>query len=159
MVITLVIVALALLLAGAFALSTLAERVIAGSDWGLTEDAATHYTITEGALREGVQAFLEPYALDAIDDVQADFRPPDTIELSLLLRSQPLRLEARLAERSGVPTITLERLNDVPLYVVGGIISNGINRGFEEAWEGAPVQIATMTVGEEQLTITLRGVP
>ncbi len=158
LIITLVIVTLVLLLAGAFALSAIAQQAIAGLDWQMTEKADPHFTLTESELREGVQTFLEPYALDTIDDVRADFRPLDTVELSLVLRSRQLRLEACLAERNGVPAITLERLNGVPLYVVGGIISNGINSGFEEAWQGTPVRIESMTVGSRQLTVTLRGV-
>jgi len=156
--VTLVIAALILLLAGSFALSAVAERAIAGAEWGLTENTATHFTMTENELQKGVQASLEPYALDAAGDVQVDFRSPDTIELSLLLRSHPLRLEARLAEHGGVPVITLERLNGVTLYVVGGIISNGINRGFVKAWQDAPLRLKSMTTDGERLTIDLEQV-
>ncbi len=154
--VTLVIVALILLLAGSFALSAVVERAIAGAEWGLTENTATHFTMTENELQKGVQASLDHFSLDDAGYVQVDFRSPDTVELSLLLSSHPLRLEARLAERGGVPAITLERLNGVTLYVVGGIISNGINRGFEEAWQDTPVQIKSLIVGEEQLTVVLK---
>ncbi|MEA3308740.1 MAG: serine/threonine-protein kinase [Chloroflexota bacterium] len=155
--VTLIIVMLILLLVGSFALSAVAENAIAGAEWGLTENTATHFTTTENELQKGVQVSLEPYALNAAGDVQIDLRSPDTVELSLLLRSHPLRLEARLAERGGVPAITLERLNGVTLYVVGGIISNGINRGFKEAWQDTPLQIESLTIGEEQLTVVLEG--
>lgn len=157
-VVALSVVAVALLLVGAFALSAVAERAIAGSEWGLIEGGATRFVVSEPQLRDGLLAFLEPYALGVVDDVQVDFHPPDTVELSLVVRSWPARLESRVVERDGVPIVTIERLNGVPLYLIGGIVSNGINRGFAVGWSQASVQIATMTIGNSQLFVTMERV-
>lgn len=154
-VIALVIVALVLLLGGAFAISAIAERAIANADWGLVAGTQPERIMMESDLRDGVQAFLEPYALDALGDVRADLRPPDEAVLSLELSSHPVSLEARLEVREGTPAIILEKLNDVPLYVVGGIISGGINRGFQKAWENSPLRIASLVVAEDRLEIYL----
>jgi serine/threonine-protein kinase len=158
LVVALVILALVLLFAAAFALSTIAERAIAETDWGLTENAPQSFTLTEDELGNMLQSALEPYVLDTVSEIRADFRPPDRTVLSLLFLSYPVHLEAGLMERNGMPVITLERLNGVPLYVVGGIISNGINRGFEEAWEGAPIRISSVTAGDDRVTVTLERV-
>lgn len=157
--ITLVVAALALLLLGAFALSAIAQQAVANADWGLTEDVANPSITTEEELEEEIRYVLNLYALDAVSDPSLDFHPPDVIELSLRLSSRPLTLEASLTEQDGVPVLTIRRLNGVPLYVVGGIISGGINRGFREAWQGAPIQIATMRVEEERIVVTIQKVP
>lgn len=49
----------------------------------------------------------------------------------------------------------LERVNDVPLYVIGGIVSGGINRGFQKAWEDSPLQVTSLAVQVNQLTVHL----
>ncbi|RLC64685.1 MAG: hypothetical protein DRI48_07460 [Chloroflexi bacterium] len=154
-VITLFIVATVLLLAGTFVLSSIVERAVAGVDWGLVRNANARFVMTEGELQEGLRTFLEPYALDAVDDVEIDFRPPDEAVLSLKLFSDPVSLQARLETQEGTPAVILERVNDKPLYIVGGIVSEGINRGFRRAWEDSPVQITSLSVRETQLTADL----
>ncbi|MDY7080145.1 MAG: serine/threonine-protein kinase [Chloroflexota bacterium] len=153
--ITLLIAAVVLLFAGTFALSEIVEQAVAGIDWGLVEDANTRFTMTEEELEEGMQDFLELYALDAIDDVEVDFRPPDEAKLSLQLFSRPTSLQARLEVREGAPAIILERMNDVPLYIVGGIISGGINNGFQKAWTDSPLQVTSLTTQYDRLTVNL----
>lgn len=154
-VIALVIVALVLLLGGAFAISAVAERTIANTDWGLSPDMQPERIMTESDLQDGVRAFLEPYALDALGDVRADFRPPNQAMLAVELSSHCVSLEARLEVRDGTPAIILERLNDVPLYLVGGIISGGINRGFQKAWADSPLRVASFVVAEDRLEVRL----
>jgi len=153
--ITLLIAAVVLLLAGSFALSKITEQAIANVDWGLVENANTRFVMTEDELREGVKTFLEPYALDAVDDVEVNFRPPDKAVLSLQLFSKPTSLQARLEMHDGIPAIILERFNDTPLYIIGGIISGGINSGFQKAWKDSPLQVTSITVQQQQVTINL----
>jgi len=149
------VVALVLLLAGSFALSSIAERAIAMTDWGLSASGAGEYVLTEQALEDGVMVALEPYALDAVRNVRVDFQPPDQVLLSFYLRSGRVSLQARLEERQGAPAVTLERVNDVPLYIVGGIVSGGINRGFQRAWRDSPLEITSFVVEEERLSIRM----
>jgi hypothetical protein len=46
-------------------------------------------------------------------------------------------------------------MNNTQLYIVGGIISAGINRGFQKAWEDSPLQITSLAVKYNRLTIDL----
>jgi tRNA A-37 threonylcarbamoyl transferase component Bud32 len=151
----LLITALVLLLVGSFVLSWVAERTIAAADWGLQTYDPGEYILAEADLNDGMQVALEPYALDAVSDVRVDFRPPDKAVVSLNLASRPISLQARLSEREGMPVVILERLNDVPLYVIGGIVSGGINRGFQEVWEDSQMKITSFVVRERQLEIYL----
>ena len=148
-----VVTALVLTLVGAFVLSSVAERAIGESDWDLENSDPGPFVMTEDELSDGMQAALEPYTLDTISHTKADFRPPDTVVLSLRVLSKPISLKGRVETQDGVPVVILERLNDVPLYVVGGIVSGGINRGLEKAWEGSRLRVASIVAQQSQLTI------
>jgi hypothetical protein len=153
--VTLFISAVVLLLVGTYLLSSIVERGVASVDWGLVENANRHFAMTEDELEEDVWGFLELYALDAVKDIKVDFRAPDKVVLSLELSSRTASLQARLEEREGIPAIVLERMNDTRLYVVGGVVSGGINKGFRDAWEDSPLQITSLTVKYDTLTIDL----
>lgn len=148
-----VVTALVLTLVGAFVLSSVAERAIGESDWDLANSDPGTFVMTEDELGDGMQAALEPYTLDTISHTKADFRSPDTAILSLRVLSKPISLQGRVETRDGVPAVILERLNNVPLYVVGGIVSGGINRGLEKAWEDSRLRVASIVVQQRQLTI------
>jgi serine/threonine-protein kinase len=150
-----VVTAIVLLLAGSFVLSAVVERAIATTDWQLDTSSPGSSTFTEAEINEGIRDTLEPYALDAISDVKIDFRPPDEAVLSLEVFANPVSLQARVEERDGMPAVMLERLNDVPLYIVGGIVSGGINRGFEKAWVGSSTRLTSIAVQQQRLTIHL----
>jgi len=143
-ILVVVLVSIVLLIAGAFALSLFAEQAIANTDWDLSEDTKLDYVLTEDELAEGTRMAIEPYALDAVQDVWVDFRPPDQASLTLQFLDSSLSIHTRVRVQEGVPLLILERVNDVPLYVVGGIISNGIRRGFEEAWEDSTIQVSSL---------------
>jgi hypothetical protein len=154
-VVTLTIAAVVLTIAGTYLLSSIVERGVANIDWGLVENANRHFTMSEEELEKGMRGFLTLYALDAAKDTKVDFISPDKVVLSLELFSRPISLQARLEERDGVPAIILERMNDTPLYIVGGIVSGGINNGFQKAWQDSPLQIDTLTVQYNTLVIDL----
>jgi len=154
-VIAVVVTALVLTLAGAFVLSSVAERAIGESNWDLAHSDPGPFVITEAELSDGMQEALEPYTLDAISHTKANFRPPDTAVLSLRILSNPVSLQGRVETRNGVPAVILEQLNDVPLYVVGGIVSGGVNRGFEQAWEDSRLRVASIAIQQRQLIVNL----
>jgi len=127
----LLVTAIVLSLAGAFVLSALSERAVATAEWELEASGTGEFVLLEDELSDGIEAALEPYALDAVEGVEFDFRPPDQAVLSLDLSSGSLSLQARLAEHDGVPTIILEQ------------------------WEDVPTQVTSLVVQEKQLTITI----
>jgi hypothetical protein len=65
-------------------------------------------------------------------------------------------LQGRVKEQDGRPVLILEKLNDIPLYIVGGIVSGGVNRGVDKAWEDAPVRLVSISVGDSRLVYELR---
>jgi len=51
----------------------------------------------------------------------------------------------------------IERVSGISLYVVGNILSGGINRGLETGLRGRSLMIETLEMGEENLTIKYTG--
>jgi serine/threonine-protein kinase len=150
--IVLALVAMVLLAGAVFALSAVAEQALANQTWtwyGL-EDGGLN-VILEDDLQRGVEDGIEPYALGALTDLHVDFRPPDAVAVHSRFRQRPLDLRARLSTQNGVLHIQLERLNGVPLYIVGGIVSNGVNKGLRSSWEGAPVRLTSLQVRDDRI--------
>jgi hypothetical protein len=154
--IVLFIAALVFTLAGAFALSIVAENAIAAADWQWEYAERGDFVVTEAEVNEGIEEFMEPYALDAANSARIDFRSPDKILVTVELASGEATLQGRVKERDGKPVLILEKLNDIPLYIVGGIVSGGVNRGVDKAWEDAPVELTSIVVRENLLTYKLR---
>jgi serine/threonine-protein kinase len=153
--ITLFIAAVVLVLAGSFALSIVAENAIAAVDWEWDRVQPGEFVVTEVEVNEGIAEFIEPYALDAADSARIDFRTPDQILVTAELASGEVTLQARVRERDGRPVLILEKLNGIPLYVVGGIVSGGVNRGVDKAWEDAPFELTSVVVRESRLEYDL----
>ncbi len=152
-VLSLLLATMVLAVAGAFLLSFLAEQAIANTDWDLTEDTDPSYVLTEEEMSAGARIALKPYVLDSVEDIRIDFSSPDIASLVLEFPDEPLTVQTRLGVDEGAPFIMLERINDVPLYVVGGIISNGIRRGFQKAWEDSPIQVVSLDAEDTKLRV------
>ncbi len=151
----LLVTSLVLLLVAAGVASFVSRQAIVATDWGFDWIEPGLYTLTEADVRDALDAALELYALDAVQDIRIDFQPPDKAGLSLDLLSHHVRLQGRIGTHNGAPMLVLERMNGVPLYVLGGIISEGINRGFQEAWKESPLQVETLVVRETEIEIVM----
>jgi serine/threonine-protein kinase len=154
--IVLFIAALVFTLAGAFALSVVAENAIAAADWQWEYAEPGEFVVMEAEINAGVEEFMEPYALDAADSARIDFRSPDNVLVTVELASGEVMLQGRVKARDGRPVLILEKLNGIPLYIVGGIVSGGVNRGVEKAWEDAPVGLESIVVQESRLIYELK---
>lgn len=141
--------------AGAFALSSFAERTIPSYKWELDQFTAygTVHHISEMEINEQVGPAIEPYALDVVQDVTVDFAPPESVKVSTKLWDRSLHLHGRLTLEDGILRVYVERINQVPLYVIGGIISNGINQGIQVLFENASFRLDRLDIEETEITV------
>jgi hypothetical protein len=139
LLIAVLVIGLIAAVGGSFALSSFAERTIPSysGELGQFTGYGQAFIISEADMDTGVGSTIEPYTLDMVQDVTFDFLPPESAEISAELLGRPVRLHGRLDLEDGVVRVYVERLNGVPLYIVGGIISSGINRGIEDLFEDA----------------------
>ncbi len=148
------VVGIVLLVAGAFTLGAVAEQSIASQRWAfdsLGPGMEERLACTD--IQQGVEQALRPYLLDALTDVTAACRQPDTVEVSGRFRGGPVSLGVRLRSVQGVPAVQLERLNHTPFFIVGGILSDGINRGLAKAWAQTTVRLTTFSVSEQGIEL------
>jgi serine/threonine-protein kinase len=132
----------------------LAERSIQQVEWH-TEylPLDTEYAMTEEDFLSVAEEGLAPYALDSVTDLAVDFRSPDEVVLGATVWGRRLRLQGRLSAPDGIPQVQLEQLNDFPLYVVGGVLSRGINRGLSTAFADEPVHLIKLQITEQQIAV------
>ncbi|MBN1262043.1 MAG: serine/threonine protein kinase [Anaerolineae bacterium] len=139
---------------GAFLAASFAERAIAAADWEL-EHSIMHSVTTESEMAAGIQPVLEPYLPNALRYVAVNFDDPNRAVVIARTESQRYALSVTLQAIQGVPVITLESFNDIPLLVVGRIISGGINRGFAEVFENSGFRVKTIKIVHNVLEIEL----
>lgn len=150
------LVAVALLIGASFLLSAIAEQALATREWHLEGwERGGEAVISEKDLQQPLQDAVDLYVLGVLTDLSADFQPPDVVELRGRFRERPVTLQARVIARDDAPYIQLQRLNGVPLYVIGGIISKGVNEGLRSSWENAPVRLAVLNVREDYIQAIL----
>ena len=152
----LIVTAVVLGLIGTLLLSLIAQYVLANVDWGLEGMTSGTSVLTEREFNEGMAVAMEPYTLGVVREMAVDFRPPDRAVLTVSGETWGFRLSGRLGARDGAPVIIVERLNDVPLVLVGGILSGGINRGLRQAWEASPVRMTQLVVQEDRVVTEYR---
>lgn len=155
-IVVLAIVAIVLAIGSSFVLSSVLEQALASQNWHWENWEGNRISVVmENELQESLGIAVEPYALGSLSELTADLQPPDVVTVEGYLRERQIHLRGRLATRDGVPRIGLEKLNGVPLYVVGGIISNGINQGLQSAWEDAPMRMVDLEVHDDRIQIEL----
>jgi serine/threonine protein kinase len=156
--VVLVTVAVILLLLGSFGASNLIERAIAGGDWWELPQPGIEVTVTEAEVEQNVVEIVQFYLPGSVEDVSLDFAPPDRIDVQGTVFGKELSLECTLTRADGMVDFELERLGGVRLYLVGNILSGGINRGIEIGLEGRSLTVERLEVGERSLTIKYGGV-
>ena len=157
--VVLIIVAIVLLIASAFLIGSMAEQALASQRWVLNVEPGAHETVACADIQKGVSQALQPYLLDALTDVATVCSPPDSIQLSGQFRGNPVSLQVRVFALNHAPAIRLERFNNIPLYLVGGIISDGVNRGITRSWANAPVRLGEFSVAGSGIEITYEANP
>jgi serine/threonine protein kinase len=141
-----------LLLLGSFAVSSLIERAIAGGAWW-EEFQPGEVMVTEAEIEQKVTETVRLYMPGSLEDVSLDFTPPDRIDVQGTVFGKEMTLECTLTSADGMIDFEIERLGDVRLYVVGNILSGGINRGLETGLEERSLTVEKLKVGEKSLTI------
>jgi hypothetical protein len=155
-VVILLLVCLALLIGGTFLLGNVIEERLAEQRWYFGDWADGGKTVVrEEHVEDPLQETVEWYAPGAITDVRADFSTPDIVRFRGWVQNRSVELKIRLHTTNGVPQVRIERLNDVPLYLIGGILSDKINAGLRRSWTEAPVRVTRLLVVGDEIRATL----
>jgi hypothetical protein len=122
----------------------LADQVWQFGHWA--EGGETY--IRQVDLTDPLQEAVAWYAPGIFDALHAEFSAPDRIVFQGEMSSRALTLQIRIRAQEGVPHIKIERLNDVPLVIIGGMLSDNINTGLRRSWQAAPVGVTELVVAD-----------
>jgi len=135
----------ALLVGTTFLVSTVLEQHLATYHWNLEgwERDGKSYVLEE-YLTTPLQQVIEPYTLGALTDLEMDFYAPDRVALHGRFRERPISLAIGVYTDGGIPQLQLRQYDGFPLYIIGGILSDGINRGLTTSWQEVPVRLSSV---------------
>jgi len=140
-----------LLLLGSFGASTLIKRAIAGGSWW--EVKPGEVTIAETAVEQNVIEVVRLYLPGVIEDVSLDLAPPDQVDVQGTVFGKEMTLECTLTSADGKIDFEIERLGGIHPYLLGNILSGGVDRGLEIGLEERSLTVEGLEVGERSLTI------
>ncbi len=147
----------ALLVLGAFGASTLIEKGIAGAAWvPIYPDQDIVFSQEEAtqAVRTAAQLYL-PGSVE-IDEV--DFISPDRIYVQATLFGAETLLECRLTSEQGMLAFGLERIGETRLYVLGSILSGGINRGLKTLLQQRSLEVDRLVISDLGMSVRYKSV-
>lgn len=153
-VVALLVVGIVFVLVGSTALAHYAEATLGEYAWdfsSMSTDAP--YELSPKLFADQVTPYLEQHTFRTITDSAITFTTPDRVEVSAKMMGLSVKLDGTVDEIGGLPEIRLQHLNNLPLPIIDGIISDGINQGLHIGWSRGPVQIRTLGVVGDSLII------
>jgi len=154
------LVATGLVVGATYLLGRWVQYTVVGYNWDWTSARVNEtVVISEEELTSQIRQGIEPYTLDLIQDLTLDLKPQGHIIIQAKVKGTDLEIEGRLFARDGAPQVIIEKLNDFPLYVVGGMLSRNINQGLKRAFDEAPVYLEELHLTERELSYRLRPIP
>jgi hypothetical protein len=142
----------ALLVLGAFGASTLLEKGIAGAAWVpiypdqdivFSQDAATEAVMTAARL----------YLPGSVEVSEVDFVRPDRVYVKGTLFGSETTLDCTLTSEQGMLEFGLERIGETRLYVLGSILSGGINRGLKTLLQERSLEVERLVISDLGMSI------
>jgi serine/threonine protein kinase len=139
-----------LITASSYGLRWLLQRSIATYNWDyyaldLEQDNIYTETYLNRITRSATSAYLQ--------GVEVDVRSPNQLGFKANFANiMNLDLPVTIQHQKNQPRFYITQLNNMPLYLIGDNITQGINRGLEEMFQQAPIDITTLTVSDEDIT-------
>jgi serine/threonine protein kinase len=101
--------------------------------------------LTESESENIINSAIEPYKM-WVYTVGIDFQSPDKMFVIADTSVGTLKFEIDAIQTEGTPRFILRKFNDLPLIIAGGIISNGVNDGFQLALDKYHLKVDSLTI-------------
>jgi hypothetical protein len=89
---------------------------------------------------------------DWINSFDVNFQSPDRAFIYADTSYGQATIEIKITESGGHPIFSLRKYNKIPLVLVGGILSNGINSGISKAMEEANFELDKVVITNSRIT-------
>jgi len=113
------------------------------------------YVLSEKDFLVAASETIAPFALDSVTDLDVDFRFPDQIYLTARVLGRDVEIQNHLWVNDGAPQVQLARLNGIPPYVVGGMLSNAANRGLRTSFADESALLSKIDITETELIVSV----
>ncbi|MEP7199145.1 MAG: serine/threonine-protein kinase [Chloroflexota bacterium] len=134
--------------------ANIAERAITSFsvDWrGLDPDKPL--VVPETWLQARIEPYVKIYALDSMQNTQLHLRPTDGVDLSATVLGNSISVETTVFVVNGAMQMQVVKVNGLTPYIVGGIFSDGVNRGLRQVSSTALVALERIVIQPGQVTI------
>jgi len=142
----LIAIAVVILLAilGSYGARWFIQQSLGSLDWNFSSlNLAEENRFTESFID---QKFNDAAGIYFDDNIQTDVNAPDQLDISASWNGVPLQLPVMLRLEEQRPHFYLSKINNIPLYLIGDNISQGINDGVDEAFDKGPVDLTSLDV-------------
>lgn len=101
------------------------------------------------------ETFLEETFTQAVgaylDDIEVEVKAPDAMNVRGRWDNVPLDISTSIRMGQQNPRLHVTEFNNIPLFVIGSNISQGINNGIDDAFERAPVDVSSLIVKDGEI--------
>ncbi|MEM7343855.1 MAG: protein kinase [Chloroflexota bacterium] len=138
---TLLIVLLLVAVAGSFIARWVIGQTISSYNWDYSSiNLERDNRYSEQFLTERFGNVVEPI----VTDVEVFINEPSQLDVRAALAGVELDLPVAVELQDNKPHFTLDRLNNIPLYLITDNLSAGINEGVDGAFERAPIDVTSL---------------
>jgi serine/threonine protein kinase len=148
------IVALALLWGSSYVISSVMQNAAKNGAFYSFQKTETQ-TLTEQEVRDSIINSIQPYTGDWLKDAQVDFKYPDQVWLNLKTSSGTYDVLMKVKAYNNVPQFSLVKINNTQMFIIGGIISSGVNRGFLQGLTSVKTRVSDISIDENKLSYTV----
>jgi len=153
MILLLLIFLVVLVIGGSYGAGWFIRQSLNSYAWSFDYLDLDHGNIyTEAEINEGAEEMVGAY----VDDFSVDMRPPDQVDVNAGWGNLQLTLLVLVKLENGKPHFYLDNVNNIPLFLIGDNISQGINGGIDDVFAKAPVDIAQLTIADDEVVFNVK---
>lgn len=133
-----------------FFLSKTAKDTVAASEF-ISFSQQTEQSLSETEADTILSEAIGSFSM-YISSLAVDFQSPDTILFTAQTSLGRYSLDIQTVKVGQEHRLVLRKINNIPLFVVGNIISNGINSGLTEALDKYHLKLEDLTISNDSVT-------
>jgi serine/threonine protein kinase len=136
--------------AGAMAAGSFIRQTVSSAGWNfnnLSLDEPNEFT--KGQIDQNLQSLIGAY----VDDVEADMRPPNHVDINVRWSGVDFRLPVAVELEAGKPNLSFSGIGNIPIPLVSSQISQGFNNGISDAFQNSPFDFTDLTVEQDKVVV------
>ena len=152
------IVVLSLLIGASLLVGGSLGRAIQEANWRFDDiGPGFQREILPEAAARAIEAGAASILPGTLTDVQVIPRASTALTVGGTVQGAAFLFDIGVKVSEGHPTFSLDRVNGLPLPIIGGLIARGVNRGFAQALDQAGSSIRSIDIGTDRIVVVIDG--